>query len=101
MKHVLAIAGIALLLPLFSSAQSVVLYRETFPYAGMTGNFPVSSVGWANDIPDNASRIYQNSGGDGAAYAYEASATTTAFYTSTNLTQTIGAAFPVINPALY
>lgn len=101
MKRLLPITGIILMLPLISFAQSIVLYRETFPYAGITGNFPVSTVAWASDIPDNANRIYQNSGGDGAVYAYEGSAATTAFYTSTSLTQTAGASFPTINPALY
>lgn len=82
-------------------AQSVVLYRETFPYGAINGNLPVSSVGWANDIPDDPDRIYQNLGGDGAAFAYESTAATTAFYTSEALTTTTGAAFPPINPSLY
>jgi arabinogalactan endo-1,4-beta-galactosidase len=101
MKCLLTIAGIAIWLPLFSFAQSVVLYRETFPYAGITGNFPVSSVAWANDIPDGADRLYQNSGADGAVYAYESSSETTAFYTSSVLTQTNGASFPSISLSLY
>jgi len=82
-------------------AQSVVLYEETFPYDAINGNTAISTVGWANDIPDNANRLYQNSGGDGAVYAYEGTSATTAFYTSTVLSQTNAAAFPVINPALY
>lgn len=85
----------------FCRAQDVVLYRETFPYGAITGNLPMSSVGWANDIPDGTDRLYQATGGDGAVYAYEAAATTTAFYTSAALTQSGGASFPVINPALY
>ncbi|HTQ50426.1 MAG TPA: glycosyl hydrolase 53 family protein [Candidatus Acidoferrales bacterium] len=101
MKCPLLIAGVSLLLPFLSPAQSVVLYRETFPYAGITGNFPVSTVGWANDIPDGPTRLYQNSGGDGAVYAYESSAATTAFYTSATLTRSSGATFPPINPLLY
>ena len=28
----------------------VLLYQETFPYPGLSGNFPVSTVGWANDV---------------------------------------------------
>ena len=101
MKCLLQIIWVALLLPLFSSAQSVVLYRETFPYAGITGNFPVSTVGWANDIPDGPSRLFQNSGGDGAVFAFENTSATTAFYTSTTLTRMAGATFPSINPLLY
>jgi arabinogalactan endo-1,4-beta-galactosidase len=79
----------------------VLLYQETFPYPGLSGNFPISSAGWANDIPDNPGRLYQNSGGDGAVFAYENAAATTAFYTSTVLSAATGATFPSINPALY
>ena len=96
MKWFLLITGLAVLLPFFSSGQNVILYRETFPYPGISGNFPVSTVGWASDIPDNANRLYQNSGGDGAVFAYEGSAATTAFYTSSNLTLSTGAAFPLL-----
>jgi arabinogalactan endo-1,4-beta-galactosidase len=85
----------------FCHAQGVVLYSESFPYGAISGNLSINSVGWANDIPDEPNRLYQNTGGDGAVYAYEASSATTAFYTSAALTQTGGAAFPVINPALY
>jgi len=79
----------------------VILYQETFPYPGLSGNFPVSSVGWANDVPNAAARLYQNSGGDGAVFAYQNAAATTAFYASTSLSATTGAIFPSINPALY
>jgi arabinogalactan endo-1,4-beta-galactosidase len=82
-------------------AQDVVLYRETFPYGAISGNLPVSSVGWANDIPDGPDRLYQATGGDGAVYAYEATPATTAFYTFVALTETGGASFPVINPGVY
>jgi len=41
-------------------------------------------VGWSNAIADNVNRLYQNSGGDGAAYAFESAASTKAFYVSTN-----------------
>lgn len=101
MRWLVPIVGLIIFFPALSSAQSVVLYRETFPYAGISGNFPVSTVGWANDIPDNANRLYQNLGSDGAVYAYEGTSATTAFYTSSALTQTTGAAFPNISPSLY
>ena len=42
----------------------VLLYQETFPYPGLSGNFPVSTVGWANDIPNQPTRLYQSFGGD-------------------------------------
>src|SRR5579862_4810094 len=82
----------------------VALYRETFPFPGMSGDFPVSTVGWANDvvsIPGVPGRLYQNSGADGAVFAYQNAAATTAFYTSTVLSASNGAAFPSINTALY
>ncbi len=78
-----------------------LLYRETFPYPGLSGNFPVSTVGWANDVLNNPGRLYQNSGGDGAVFAYQNAARTTAFYTTTVLSTATGANFPSINPALY
>jgi len=82
----------------------VVLYQETFPFPGISGDFPVSTVGWANDvvaISGVPGRLYQNSGADGAVFAYQNAPATTAFYTSTVLSATTGAAFPSINPALY
>jgi arabinogalactan endo-1,4-beta-galactosidase len=78
-----------------------VLYQETFPYPGLSGNFSVSTVGWANDVPNSPARLYQNSGGDGAVFAYQNAARTTAFYTSTVLSAANGATFPSINTALY
>lgn len=82
-------------------AQNVLLYQETFPYDGLGTAFPISTVGWANGIPNNPNRLYQNSGGDGAVFAYEGAAVTTVFYTSVMLSQSIGTAFPTINSALY
>src|ERR1700690_271422 len=79
----------------------VLLYQETFPYPGLSGNFPVSTVGWANDVLNNPTRLYQVSSGDGAVYAYQNAARTTAFYTSTALSAANGAAFPTIDTALY
>ncbi len=79
----------------------VLLYQETFPYPGLSGNFSVGTVGWANDVLNNPTRLYQTSGGDGAVYAYQNAARTTAFYTSTVLSAASGAAFPSIDTALY
>jgi arabinogalactan endo-1,4-beta-galactosidase len=82
----------------------VIVYQETFPFPGMSGDFPVSTVGWANDvayIPGVPGRLYQNSGADGAVFAYQNAAATTAFYTSTVLSATVGATFPTIDPSLY
>ena len=99
MKLCLLIAG--LLFPPVAFAQTIVLYQETFPYDAISGNTPVSTVGWANDIPNDPDRLYQISGGEGAAFAYEAASATTAFYTSAVLSRTNAAAFPAINPASY
>jgi arabinogalactan endo-1,4-beta-galactosidase len=79
----------------------VLLYQETFPYPGLAGNFPLSTTGWANDVLNNPGRLYQVSGGEGAVFAYQNAALTTAFYTSTALSAAAGGAFPTINPALY
>ena len=81
-----------------------LLYQATFPFPGISGDFPVNTVGWANDvvyISGVPGRLYQNSGADGAVFAYQNAAATTAFYTSTTLSATTGAAFPNIDTALY
>lgn len=101
LRHILASCLSFAALSTLCPAQGVFLYRETFPYGAIAGNLPVNSVGWANDIPDNPDRLYQTTGGDGAVFAYEDASATTGFYTSVALTQTCGAAFPDINPALY
>jgi arabinogalactan endo-1,4-beta-galactosidase len=100
---VMATTGLVLANPSSVLSQNVILYQETFPY-GSAGNYPVSSVAWANDIPDGPDRLYPNSGGDGAVYAYEGGSATTAFYTSTVISTnlgTAGMAFQSVNPALY
>src|ERR1035437_5024587 len=84
-----------------------LLYAEMLPYVGPTAaqNFPMGLVGWGNAIPDAPNRLYQNSLGDGAAYAFEPSGSTpvtTAFYATTSLdTGTSGLPFPSINTTLY
>jgi hypothetical protein len=82
-----------------------LLYEETFPWAGPSGSFAVSTVGWANAIPNSPARLYQSSGSDGAVYAFQSNTDvpiTTAFYTTTNLDRgATGMAFPSITPALY
>ena len=78
------------------------LYAETFPYVGaLPVGYPLSVDGWASATPDSL-RLYQNSGGYGAFYAYEGGPATTAFYTTTNLDAgTSGVPFPVITPSSY
>jgi hypothetical protein len=79
------------------------LYAETFPFVGPNSvNYPLSVVGWASSIPDGLYRLFEISAGAGAFYAYEGSAATTAFYTSTNTdTGASGLPFPVITPGNY
>jgi arabinogalactan endo-1,4-beta-galactosidase len=99
---VFAIAGLVSAVPIFVFGQSAVLYSETFPYGFSPGGLPVGYVGWANDVPNNPNRLYQNAGSDGAIYAFQSSPATTAFYTSTNLANgSTGTIFPVINTVLY
>ena len=79
------------------------LYAETFPFVGPNPvNYPLSVVGWSSSIPDGLYRLFEVSGGEGAFFAYEGSAATTAFYTSTNTdTGVSGLPFPVITPGNY
>jgi arabinogalactan endo-1,4-beta-galactosidase len=83
----------------------VVLYRETFPYPGPSGNLPISACGWSNAIPNNANRLYQVSGTNGAVFAFQADADvpiTTAFLTTASLDNgATGMAFPIFNPAQF
>ena len=79
----------------------VVIYQETFPYPGPSGDLPISSCGWSNAIPNNLNRLYQLSGSSGAVFAYQADADvpiTTAFLTTTSLDNgAMGMAFPSFN----
>ena len=78
-----------------------LLYAETFPYVGPgSGGGPVSLVGWGNAIPNNPDRLFQIVSGEGAAYAYQDSAATTAFFGATTLdTGVSGLAFPNVTLA--
>ena len=79
------------------------LYAETFPFVGpLSVGYPLSVVGWSNAIADNLSRLYQRSGGDGAAYAFESGASTKAFYVTTNSDRGMsGLPFKKITPSAY
>ncbi len=83
----------------------VVIYQETFPYPGPSGDLPISSCGWSNAIPNNLNRLYQLSGSSGAVFAYQADADvpiTTAFLTTTSLDNgAMGMAFPSFNAAQF
>lgn len=41
----------------------LMLYLKTYPYPGLSGDFPVSTMGWTIDIPTQPNRLYQDSGG--------------------------------------
>jgi hypothetical protein len=79
------------------------LYAETFPFVGASFvNYPVSVVGWTNNIPDGPNRIFSNGGGNGVFFAFEGFAATTAFLTTTNTdTGASGLPFPKITPSAY
>ena len=83
-----------------------LLYEETFPYAGPPGGvLPVSTAGWANDITNNPNRLFQESGDNGAVFAFQGTTDvpiSTAFYTTTALdTGAAGPQFPRIDPDDY
>lgn len=88
----------AVLFPSTSWGQAI--YTETFGPIPGPGNAAISTVGWANDILAQPTRIFVEN--DGVVYAFSATATTEAFYTSTALdTGATGQAFPSINPEAY
>ena len=60
----MAMLGVGLLVR--AAAGQAPIYSETFPYpTGMTGNQPISAVGWANDLTSQFTRLYQNVAPDG------------------------------------
>ena len=79
------------------------LYAETFPFVGAAlVNYPVSVVGWTNNTPDGPNRLFQSSGGNGAFFAFQGSASTVAFLVTTNTdTGASGLPFPKITPSSY
>jgi len=84
------------------SVPSDLLYAETIPYVGPLGADAAAEIGWSNAIPDSPNRVYQAAGGDGAIYAFEGSAATTAFYTGVGIdTGVSGLPFPTIDPSGY
>lgn len=86
-----------------NSLPSDYLYAETFPFVGAAPvNYPVSVVGWSNSIPSAPDRLFQNSGGDAAFFAFQGSAVTTAYYVATNSDAgASGVKFPKITPSSY
>jgi arabinogalactan endo-1,4-beta-galactosidase len=89
----------------FHGAAQVLLYEETFPWPGPSGNFAVSAAGWAAAIPNNPQRLFQITGSDGAVFAFQANSDvpiTTGFYTTSSLDNgSTGMAFPVFDPSRF
>jgi len=79
------------------------LYVETFPFVGpLVIGYPLEVVGWSNAISQNPNRLYQAGGGDGAAYAFESTASTKAFYVTTSSDKGVsGVPFKKINPSAH
>jgi hypothetical protein len=79
------------------------LYAETFPFVGAAPvNYSAGLVGWSNSIPGALNRLFPKAGGDGALFAFEGAAVSTAFYVHTNTdTGRSGLKFPKITPASY
>jgi hypothetical protein len=79
------------------------LYAETFPFVGPAFvDSPLSAVGWTNGIPDGPNRLFSNGAGNGAFFAFEGFATTTAFLATTNTDAgASGLPFPKITPSSY
>ena len=87
-----------------------LLYSEVFPFVGpVTGNYSISSIGWAEAVPGTPFPIFYRRGtvgttsqGDGAAFAFLGSANTTIYYTTTATDHNqSGLPFPNINLASY
>ena len=80
------------------------VYSEAFPYTGPVGNFPLSSVGWAESGSGTPNVLFQTAilTSSGAAFAFLGSAGTTVYYTTTAMdTNQSGLPFPNVNLASY
>jgi hypothetical protein len=77
------------------------LYAETYPYIGVSGNLPLTSVGWANaSSAGTVVGIFQSGTGFGAVFDYSPNVGTNLNYTTdTNDTGFSGLPFVDINPA--
>ncbi len=80
-----------------------LLYAENFPYVGLSGNLPLTGVGWGVSASAGTSvGIFQAGPGLGDVFSFSPSATTNAYYvTATNDFGQSGLPFININPANY
>ncbi|HEX3628674.1 MAG TPA: immunoglobulin domain-containing protein [Verrucomicrobiae bacterium] len=84
-----------------TNAQVGFIYSENFPFVGpIGGNYPISSVGWVEAVPNAPNALYQvaANSSQGAVFAYLGAAGTTVYYTTTATdTNQAGLPFPNIN----
>jgi Immunoglobulin I-set domain len=86
-----------------------LVYSEAFPFVGpAAGNYPISSAGWVEAVPNSPDALYQtgtpgtSSASQGAVFAYLGSVGTTVYYaTTTSDTNQAGLPFPNIDLAAY
>lgn len=85
------------------------IYLDDFPFVGpVTGSYPIENVGWSEAVSDTPFPVFQRgtpqtiNQGDGAVFAFFASAATNVYYTTTATdTNQAGLPFPNINLASY
>ncbi len=77
------------------------IYSEEFPFVGpVAGNYPISSVGWTEAVPNAPNALYQvnANSSQGAVFAYSGSPSTAVYYASSSTdTNQAGLPFPNIN----
>ncbi len=81
------------------------IYTEAFPFTGpLGGNYPVSSVGWTEAVPNAPNALFQAAAqtSQGAVFAYLGGAGTTVYYATTATdTNQSGLPFPSITLDAY
>ena len=85
------------------------IYLDQFPFVGpVTGSYPIESVGWSEAVSGTPFPVFQRGTagtadqGDGAVFAFFASAATNVYYTTTATdTNQAGLPFPNINLVSY
>jgi hypothetical protein len=82
-----------------------LLYSEEFPFVGpVAGNYPISSVGWVEAVPNAPNALFQvtTETSQGAVFAYSGTPSTTVYYATTATdTNQSGLPFPNIDIASY
>lgn len=82
-----------------------LVYYEAFPFVGpAAGNYPLSSIGWVEAVPNVPNALFQLTTltSEGAAFAYLGTPATTVYYATTATdTNQSGLPFPYVNLASY